>query len=102
MPLSYHGEGLAKFYAMLFMVLIAVLGVLMVSTLRYSSFKSAGAGRRNLYLVLVIAAVGMLIWLYSQYVLLILSGAYVAHGVIWYLFSLFRRPIPTSESQPTD
>jgi CDP-diacylglycerol---serine O-phosphatidyltransferase len=86
---------------MLFMVLIAVLGVLMVSTIRYSSMKTVGTGRRNLYLVLVIAAVGMLMWLYSQYVLLILSAAYVSHGVIWYLFSMFRhRPAPAAEAQP--
>lgn len=91
MPLNTYGEGFARFYAMLMMVLIAVLGVLMVSTLRYTSFKTAGTGRRNLYLVLLIAAVGMLIWLYSEYVLLILSGIYVSHGVIWYVFSLLRR-----------
>jgi len=41
-------------------------------------------------LFLVIAAIGMLMWLYSNYVLLILSVAYVAHGVIWYIFSLLR------------
>lgn len=100
MPLSSYGEGLAKFYAMLFMVLIAVLGVLMVSTIRYSSMKTVGTGRRNLYLVLVIAGVGMLMWLYSQYVLLILSAAYVSHGVIWYIFSMFRRrPAPAAEAQ---
>ena len=91
MPLNTYGEGFARFYAMLLMVLIAVLGVLMVSTLRYTSFKTAGTGRRNLYLVLLIAAVGMLIWLYSEYMLLILSGIYVSHGVIWYVFSLLRR-----------
>ena len=73
------------------MILIAVLGVLMVSTLRYSSLKTVGTGRRNLYLVLVIAAIGMLMWLYSEYMLLILSLAYVSHGVIWYVFSLLRR-----------
>jgi CDP-diacylglycerol--serine O-phosphatidyltransferase len=91
MPLSSYGTGYAQFYAMLMMILMAVLSVLMVSTLKYTSFKTAGVGRRNLYLVLVIAAIGMLMWLYSQYVLLILAGLYVAHGVIWYLFNQFRR-----------
>jgi len=91
MPLSSYGAGFAQFYAILMMVLIAVLGVLMVSTLKYSSFKTAGTGRRNLYLVLVVAAVGMLIFLYSKYVLLILSSVYVAHGVVWYVMSLLRR-----------
>ena len=88
MPLSSYGEGTGKFYTSLIMILIAALGVLMVSTIRYSSMKTVGTGRRNLYLVLVIAAVGMLMWLYSNYVLLILSTAYVSHGVIWYIYSL--------------
>lgn len=91
MPLSSYGEALSQSYAMLMMVLIAVLGILMVSTLKYTSFKTAGSGRRNLYLVLVIAAVGMLIYLYSKYVLLIISAIYVSHGVVWYLLSMFRR-----------
>jgi CDP-diacylglycerol--serine O-phosphatidyltransferase len=90
MPLNFYGESLGRFYAFLIMILIAVLGVLMVSTLRYTSFKTAGKGRRNLYLVLLIAAIGMLMWLYSQYVLLILATLYVSHGIIWYLFSLLR------------
>ncbi|MEO6334040.1 MAG: phosphatidylcholine/phosphatidylserine synthase [Pyrinomonadaceae bacterium] len=89
-PLNFYGEGLARFYTYLVMILIGMLGVLMVSTLRYSSMKTVGTGRRNLYLLLVIAATGMLIWLYSHYVLLIISGLYVAHGIAWYLVSLFQ------------
>lgn len=91
MPLGSYGEGFARFYSYLFMILIAVLSVLMVSTVKYTSFKNSGTGRRNLYLVLVIAAVGMLIWLYSNYVLLILSGTYVASGIIMYILGIFRR-----------
>ena len=89
-PLSFHGEGFARFYTYLVMILIAMLGVLMVSTLRYSSMKTVGTGRRNLYIVLVIAAIGMLMWLYSRYVLLILSVTYVSHGVLWYILSSFQ------------
>ena len=91
MPLSSYGEGSARFYTYLMMILIAILGLLMVSTLKYSSMKTVGTGRRNLYLVLVIAAIGMLMWLYSQYVLLILSVAYVGHGLLWYLLSSAKR-----------
>ncbi len=102
-PLSFHGEGFARFYAYLVMILIAILGVLMVSTLRYSSMKTVGTGRRNLYLVLVIAAMGMLMWLYSRYVLLILSAAYVSHGVIWYLLTSIRpRRQTASQDQGAD
>ena len=100
-PLSAHGEGFARFYTYLIMLLIAVLGVLMVSTLRYSSMKTVGTGRRNLYLVLVVAAIGMLMWLYSQYVLLILSVAYVSHGILWYLLSMLRpRTVRDTEERP--
>jgi phosphatidylserine synthase len=91
------------------MILLAMLGVLMVSTLRYSSMKTVGTGRRNLYLLLVIAAIGMLIWLYSRYVLLILSGLYVSHGIVWYLLGLLQprgkrsaddRPAEASSQNP--
>ena len=90
MPLNTYGEGRGQSYSILIMILLAVLGVLMVSTIRYSSFKTAGSGRKNLYLVLVIAAVGMLIWLYSKYVVLILAVIYVSHGVFWHLAGLMR------------
>jgi len=78
------------------MTLIALLGILMVSTIKYSSFKNAGTGRRSFYLILLIAAVGMSVWLYSRYALLALSVGYVSHGVIWYLISILRpRPLLT-------
>ncbi|MCA1588986.1 MAG: CDP-alcohol phosphatidyltransferase family protein [Acidobacteria bacterium] len=89
-PLGSYSFGLGRSYAMLMMALIAILSVLMVSTLRYSSFKAAGSGRRNLYLVLVVAGFGMLIWLYSRYVLVFLAALYVSHGILWYLFRLVR------------
>jgi len=96
-PLSTYGEGFSRFYTYLLMILIAVLAVLMVSTIRYASFKNASTGRRNLYLVLVVAAFGMLMWLYSQYLLLILSAAFVSHGVIWHIA---RTLSPRKSTQP--
>jgi CDP-diacylglycerol--serine O-phosphatidyltransferase len=89
-PLIAHGDAAARYYTYLIMTLITVLSVLMVSTVKYSSMKTVGVGRRNLYLVLVIAAVGMLMFLYSKYMLLILSGAYVSHGILWYLLNFVR------------
>jgi CDP-diacylglycerol---serine O-phosphatidyltransferase len=97
LPLVSYGEAGARYYTYLIMTLITILSVLMVSTIKYSSMKTVGVGRRNLYLVLVIAAIGMLIFLYSKYVLLILSGVYVAHGVIWFLINSLRpRPRPAA------
>ncbi len=89
-PLISYGEAAGHFYAIAVMVLMICLGLLMVSTIRYTSFKNAGTGKGNLYIILGIAAIGMLVWLYSQYMLLILSGIYVAHGIIWYILGLFR------------
>ena len=89
-PLSSYTGDSPRLYSFLMMVLVALLGILMVSTLRYTSFKNVGTGRQSVYFVLLIAAIGMSIWLYSQYALLILSGTYVAHGIVWYLISLTR------------
>jgi len=90
MPLISYGPENARYFTYLIMTLITILSVLMVSTIKYSSMKTVGVGRRNLYLVLVIAAVGMLMFLYSKYVLLILSAAFVSHGIIWYIISKLR------------
>jgi CDP-diacylglycerol--serine O-phosphatidyltransferase len=92
LPLNAYGDVEGRSYAVLIMILMAVLGFLMVSTLRYNSFKSAGTGRRSIYLIIGVAAFAMGMWLYSRYVLLALSLIYVSHGVIWYLFGLIRTP----------
>lgn len=88
MPLNSYGEDLARIYGILMITLLGILGLLMVSTLRYTSFKTVGTGKTNIYIVLLIAALGMMIWFYSEYALLILSGLYVAHGIIWYILGL--------------
>jgi CDP-diacylglycerol--serine O-phosphatidyltransferase len=91
-PLMQYGPHLAQIYSGLLMVLVACLSVLMVSTLRYSSFKQVGTGRGSTRLViLMVAAVGMLIWLYSRYVLLTLVAVYVLHGMLFRLGGIFRR-----------
>lgn len=90
LPLTVYGTSSARLYSFSMMALFAILGILMVSTIRYSSFKSVGTGRRNFYIVLLIAAIGMSIWLYSRYMLLILSALYVSHGIIWHLAGLLR------------
>lgn len=88
--LMTQGEAFARFYSIMLMVLACGLGSLMVSTIRYTSFKNVGTGRKNLYLILVLGIIGMLVWLYSQYVLLIVAAVYVSHGVLWYVLNLFR------------
>lgn len=91
-PLITKTAGEAANYSVLMMILVAVLGGLMVSTFRYTSFKSAGQTRRSTRVALLaLAAFGMLVWLFSREVLLVAATAYAAHGVLFYLASFFRR-----------
>lgn len=91
-PLVLYRPELVTLYSGLLMALVGLLSVLMVSTLRYSSFKAVGTNRRSTrMMILLIALIGMLIWLYSRYVLLILVTGYVLHGLFVRVGVLFRR-----------
>ena len=91
-PLAQYEPRLAVLYSCLMMVLVGCLSAMMVSTLRYSSFKSVGTRRRSTRMViLMVASTGMLVWLYSRYVLLILSTAYILHGLLARLGAVFRK-----------
>jgi CDP-diacylglycerol--serine O-phosphatidyltransferase len=99
-PLNVFDENSARLYTISMIILMVILGLLMISTIRYTSFKTIGAGRRSVYLILVIAALGMLIWLFPQVMLFGIALAYVAHGIVWYLFSFLnpRRREKAAES----
>jgi len=78
-------------YSIALVVLVASLAFLMISTLRYSSFKNLGVGNRNPRILIIgLALVVTLIWFYSQWALLIISTAYASHGVIAKLWSLLK------------
>ncbi len=89
-PVVVYGEYLAGFYALMLMALALFLGGLMVSTVKYTSFKNVGTGRKNFYLMLLLGGAGMIVWLYSQISLLVIAAAYVSHGLIWYILGLLR------------
>lgn len=89
-----RGATYAELYSGLLMLLVGTLSVLMVSTLRYTSFKGVGTTKQNTRLVvLLVAAAGMLLWLFSEYALLVLWSGYALLGVGQYLFGLFRRTV---------
>lgn len=76
-------------YATALLALVVCLAFLMISTLRYSSFKNVGVGNRNpRILVIGLALVVMLIWFYSRWFLLIIAIIYSSHGVVAKLWSL--------------
>lgn len=98
-PLIRFGPERARVYAGLLMLLVGLLSVMMVSTLRFSSFKTVGTRSRSMRTVILILALGMLIALYSQYVLLALVVAYILHGLLARLFSMFWRRSETAEAK---
>lgn len=97
-PFSSYEKGTGKFYGYLLMALIGLLSVLMVSTIRHTSMKAAGKGRQGFFLVLLIAAMAMAVWFYSQYALLAIAAIYVSHGLIWWMIrSLVSKPKPAGQ-----
>jgi CDP-diacylglycerol--serine O-phosphatidyltransferase len=88
-PLIYFGPERARIYSGLLMVLVGLLSLMMVSTLRFSSFKTVGTKVRSMRTIILALSVGMLIFLYSQYVLLALVVSYVLHAVLSRVASVF-------------
>ena len=97
LPLIGYGPDRARIYTTLLMLLMGVLSVMMVSTLRFSSFKTVGTGSRSMRTIIIVLAIGGLIVLYSQYVLLGLVLAYILHGLLSRLFSAFWRRSESAE-----
>jgi len=89
------GEPLAiTWFAAAWLVLLAVLGLLMVSTWRYYSFK--GISLSKPYTPLIIILVGAFIyltWNWPQPVLLAMPAAYVASGILIRIGGIIRRRV---------
>jgi len=76
------------------MVLLALLGFLMVSTWRYHSFK--GVSLSKAYSPLLIVLLGALIygiWNFGQLLLLAMAGAYVGSGIVVRIAGIVRRRV---------
>ncbi|HEY7910275.1 MAG TPA: phosphatidylcholine/phosphatidylserine synthase [Blastocatellia bacterium] len=72
-------------------VLVMSLAFLMVSTIKYSSFKNVGVGNVSpRILILGLALVVLSIWFYSRWALLILATAYASHGIIAKLWAMIK------------
>ncbi len=91
-PLVRFGAERAQVYSILLMMLVGLLSVLMVSTLRFSSFKTVGTHSRSMRTIIMVVGLGMLIFLYSRYVLLFIVASYIVHGLLSRLVgALWRR-----------
>ena len=90
-PLIYFGPEKARIYSGLLMVLVGFLSLMMVSTWRFSSFKTIGTGSRSMRTVILVLCVGMLIFLFSRYVLLAIVISYILYGLLSRVASIFWR-----------
>lgn len=98
LPLINYGADRARMYSVLLMLLVGCLCILMVSTLRFSSFKTVGTKRRSMRTIMLVVAVGMLIFLYSRYVLLGIVSLYILHGLLSRFVGVFRKRSDVSDS----
>ncbi len=81
-------------YNMSLAILIGMvfLALLMVSTIRYTSFKEFGLRSNKPFIIIPMLSLLLAgIWFYSQWVLLLLASAYVLHGPLSKLLSLLGR-----------
>jgi len=99
LPLIYLGPDRARIYSGLLMVLVGFLSVMMVSTWRFSSFKTVGTRSRSARTIIFALSVGMLIFLYSQYVLLAIVITYILHGLLSRMVGIFWRRGESAEAK---
>jgi CDP-diacylglycerol--serine O-phosphatidyltransferase len=90
-PLITYQASSMLYFSSVMMALVACLSILMVSTLRYTSFKSVSTERNSSrFSLIAIALLGMAVWLYSRQALLFLALCYAFHGIFFRVLSLFR------------
>jgi CDP-diacylglycerol--serine O-phosphatidyltransferase len=86
-------------YSVGWMVVVALLAFLMVSRMRYYSFKTLDLRRRRSYVAIVfLGLIIWAIWVYSEPVLLIMAVTYALSGIVLRIISRFR-PHPPSPQE---
>lgn len=79
-------------YAIAWLVVVGIVSLLMVSTWRYPSFKQLGTSKpRSPLMVLVVAGILFLLWMYSQPLLLVAATAYAVSGIVLRIGGIVRR-----------
>ena len=86
-------------YSLGWMVVVALLAFLMVSRMRYYSFKTVDLRRRRSYIAIIfLGLIIWAIWVYSEPVLLTIALTYALSGIILRITSKFR-PHPPAPQQ---
>jgi len=85
-------------FALAWLVMVGILGFLMVSRMRYYSFKALDLRKRRSYLAIIV--IGMIIggiWFFSEPVLLTLAITYAISGIVLRITSRIRPHPPAPE-----
>ena len=96
--ISFGGER-AQVYAVLMMLLVGFLSLMMVSTWRFSSFKTVGTRRGSMRTIILALCVGVLIFLYSRYVLLAMVLTYILYGLLSRMIGIVWRRSDAAEAK---
>lgn len=100
-PLSSYDDEQARLYSWALLTGMTLLAVLMVSKVRYTSFKDIGPKSNKPFVTLPLLSLLVAgIWFYSQWVLLLIALTYVSHGPLmklWGPLSRVRRLSSKSE-----
>src|SRR5215468_4009697 len=105
-PLSGYEVEQLKAYSWALLVGMALLAILMVSSIRYTSFKNVGSkSNKPLFILPLLSLLLAGIWFYSQWALLVIASAYVSHGPllkVWGLLGRFRTQSSASEESASE
>ena len=95
----YYKQPVATWtFSLAWLVVVGVLGFLMVSRMRYYSFKALDLRKRRTYLAII--AIGLVIggmWFYSEPVLLTVAITYAVSGIVLRITSKIRPHPPAPE-----
>ena len=85
-------------YSLGWMVGVAILAFLMVSRMRYYSFKTLDLRRRRSYIAIIfLGLIIWAIWVYSEPVLLVIAVTYGLSGIVLWITSKFRSHPPAPQ-----
>lgn len=104
-PVPTYAANDAYNFSLAILIGMAILALLMVSTIRYTSFKEFGLRSNKPFIIIPMLSLLVAgIWFFSQWVLLLLASTYAVHGPLNKLLSLLgrgRRTQAQSEDVPT-
>ncbi|MCS7184487.1 MAG: CDP-alcohol phosphatidyltransferase family protein [bacterium] len=88
--ISIIDKNFAFFYSIVPLI-VFILSLLMVSRIRYISFKFFSFKPVSLRFLLIYIAIGMLIWLYPQNTIFLLYLSYILYGIAGIFFRIVKR-----------